>query len=395
MADCILYDPKKDYISKSILGREKNKNLLITLLNSIQMIKVIILFLFIFSDCQSPKIHNNNNKDNKGNEDNNVIYRKFPFPEKVLKNKNMLSRDYREFIKKIENFYNAKNDDLKELPTQTLREKINKDLKKNPISIFKKYYPEPNGNITDAIYQSAFLGSMHDVNDKNDKTTINVLKNLPKDEKKKILDYLYSTNKDSKYGLPESYAEFLFPDKFEKFCKLNNNLFSEIKKIEVPFSSVSTNLLEIIKNIKVYKDKNKKEFEKFPDGIYLVSFCPFCAKPIHRYSHGYLNFKYKQFISVMGYLFDYEMLGLKCYNKDCVNINKIGILNAHVALIVKGIEINIKGECDDKSFDLLNCDSKNDVKIINLVKIIKGNATTVFKFYGNGCNIIVKKISKT
>ena len=35
MADCILYDPKKDYIFKTLFGREKNKNLLISLLNSI------------------------------------------------------------------------------------------------------------------------------------------------------------------------------------------------------------------------------------------------------------------------------------------------------------------------------------------------------------------------
>ena len=30
-----LYDPKKDYIFKTLFGREKNKNLLISLLNSI------------------------------------------------------------------------------------------------------------------------------------------------------------------------------------------------------------------------------------------------------------------------------------------------------------------------------------------------------------------------
>ena len=35
MADCILYDPKKDYIFKSIFGIEENKDLLISLINSI------------------------------------------------------------------------------------------------------------------------------------------------------------------------------------------------------------------------------------------------------------------------------------------------------------------------------------------------------------------------
>lgn len=35
MSDCILYDPKKDYIFKSIFGIEENKDLLISLINSI------------------------------------------------------------------------------------------------------------------------------------------------------------------------------------------------------------------------------------------------------------------------------------------------------------------------------------------------------------------------
>ena len=35
MSDYILYDPKKDYIFKTLFGKEKNKDLLISLLNSI------------------------------------------------------------------------------------------------------------------------------------------------------------------------------------------------------------------------------------------------------------------------------------------------------------------------------------------------------------------------
>ena len=35
MSDYILYDPKKGYIFKTLFGKEKNKDLLISLLNSI------------------------------------------------------------------------------------------------------------------------------------------------------------------------------------------------------------------------------------------------------------------------------------------------------------------------------------------------------------------------
>ena len=42
MSDYILYDPKKDYIFKTLFGREKNKDLLISLLNSILRGKPVI-----------------------------------------------------------------------------------------------------------------------------------------------------------------------------------------------------------------------------------------------------------------------------------------------------------------------------------------------------------------
>ena len=328
-----------------------------------KIFRILLLFL-IFTECSDPKIPKKNTESytpvpnskvpNSEVPDGKEIYKIFPFPES-LKKSNIRNADYKNFVKRIENFYDSKRDE------------INESLRKNPVETLKNLLPRSNDQAIDAIYSECLFG--------NDRSTLKILdemfgsyksrdNNVKKSRRKEIREWLKRENIVPAPCL----CEYLFPE--------NRGYWTMPLAWDMDRCKIISTPSEKILN------KIKSEIVPLNNGIYCISLCPYCGHTIYRYEKNLLRCKYHHMAFVTS-VFDQEKMKLKCHNADCVAYDKVIISEWGISVIIlKDIIVNLEIK---KSGDFPKTLEINGIKCLN--PCIMGS---IF----NGVDVIITRISE-